>query len=160
MNNIYTMKAYKYDNKIHYEQPLTLYEKKDNYIALKGEIGRKLKHYTRNDIYTFDKRTIEYFFEDKWYTASFTFNSKGICDYIYCNICFPSKITENEVSFIDLDIDIIYEEGQTKVIDIDEFEAHKIKYKYPQKIIDKVLITIEELKKDIKEKNHPFGQYI
>lgn len=160
MTKKYIMKAYKYDNKLHYEQPLYLLKKSDNYIALKGEIGRKLIHYTRDAVYTFDKKTIEYFFKDRWYTASFIINKEGICDYIYCNICFPSKIMKNEVTFIDLDIDIIYEKGNIRVVDIDEFEEHKIKYKYPSNIINKVNETVQVLKKNINTKKHPFNLYI
>jgi len=156
----YTMKAYKHDNKLHYEQPLSFYKREDNYIALKGKAGRTLTHYTRNTTFLFDKNTIEYFFTDRWYTSAFVFNKQGICDYIYCNICFPSKIDNNVVSFIDLDIDVIYDKGQIIVVDQDEFEAHQIKYHYSKETIKKVIKTTKEVQQAIENKSFPFNLYI
>ncbi len=157
---MYTMKAYKYDGALHYEQPLELFEVNKKYIALKGHIGRELTHYTRDTVYTFDKETIEYFFFDKWYTAAFVFNDESICDYVYCNICLPSTLANQVVSFIDLDIDVIYYKGEVKVVDIDEFEEHLITYKYPKKTIAKVKEVTEEVILAIKSKKFPFNLYL
>ncbi len=157
---MYTMKAYKYDGALHYEQPLELNELNDEYISLKGHIGRKLTHYTRDTVYTFDKETIEYFFFEKWYTAAFVFNSHSVCDYIYCNICMPSKLLDQVVSFIDLDIDVIYDKGEVKIVDVDEFEEHLIKYKYPEETISKVKKVTKEVVASIKNRNFPFNLYL
>ncbi|MBN2852408.1 MAG: DUF402 domain-containing protein [Clostridia bacterium] len=158
--NQYLMKAYKYNGKEHYEQPLELFEIGSDFISLKGAIGRQLTHHTRNRIFTFDKKTIEYFFFERWYTAAFVFNDEGICDYVYCNVCLPSELKGNTVSFIDLDVDVIYEKGEIKVVDLDEFEENSKIYQYPEALIQQVKKTTEQLKTDIACKKHPFDLYI
>lgn len=158
--NTYTMKAYKFDGRLHYEQTLYLVSHKDGVLTLAGRKGRKLKHYTRDAVYTFDKNTLEYFFEDEWFTAALIFDDEGNVEQVYCNIAFPSEVKDDVVSFIDLDVDVLVKNGRIEVVDIDEFEEHKVIYKYGQKIEKKVFETVEQLKKRINEGKFPFDRKI
>lgn len=156
----YMMKAYKYDGKLHYEQPLTLYERFDNHVVLRGAKGRELIHHTRDKVFKFDKETYEYFFTDRWYTAAIVLDGNGNTVHVYCNIALPCTITEDTVEFIDLDVDVIVRDGKIEVIDLDEFEDHKIIYKYDKNIERKVFIAVDNVKNDIIEKKYPFNRDI
>ncbi len=157
---IYIMKAYKYDGRIHYEQPLKLKEKFDNHVVLEGAIGRELIHYTRDTVFTFDAKTYEYFFTDRWYTAALVFDNAGKIVHVYCNIAFPCKLKEDTVEFIDLDVDVIVRDGILEVVDIDEFEEHKKLYGYGKELEIRVFKAVDQVKKDITEGNYPFNRDI
>jgi len=154
------MKAFKYDGRLHYEQPLQLVERFDNHIVLKGAKGRELIHYTRDAVYKFDESTYEYFFEDRWYTAALVFDDDGKVVYVYCNIALPCKISGDIVQFVDLDVDVIVRYGKIEVIDVDEFEEHKILYGYDNELETRVFIAVDRVKDDIEKGNYPFNRDI
>lgn len=154
------MKAFKYDGKLHYEQPLQLYRKADNHVVLSGAKGRELTHYTRDAVYKFDQETFEYFFTDRWYTAALVFDDNGKVVHVYCNIALPCKITEEEVEFIDLDVDVVVRDGIIEVIDIDEFEEHKLRYGYSKDLQKRVFEAVDRVKSDIIRGNYPFDRNI
>jgi len=158
--NIYTMKAYKYDGRLHYEQPLKFVSYEEGVLVLAGSKGRSLTHYTRDAVYTFDENTLEYFFENRWYTAALVFDDDGKIVHVYCNIAKPAKIGHDTVSFIDLDIDVVVRDGKIEVVDIDEFEEHKVRYGYGPELEKKVLGTVKEVVSDIKGGVFPFDRKI
>ena len=157
---MYTMKAYKYDGALHYEQPLKLKERFDDHIVLEGAIGRKLIHYTRKTTFKFEAETYEYFFTDRWYTAAIVFDENRNVVHVYCNIALPCKIAEDTVEFIDLDVDVVVRDGIMEVIDIDEFEEHKELYGYGIELERKVFEAVDQVEKDITEGNYPFNRNI
>lgn len=154
------MKAFKYNGNLHYEQPLQLYKKHDNHLVLSGDKGRKLTHYTREAIYTFDQKTLEYFFTDRWYTAALVFDDDENVVHVYCNIAKPCKISEETVEFIDLDVDVVVRDGNVEVIDIDEFEEHKLLYGYSKDLQKNVFEAVNRVKNDISKGNYPFDRNI
>ena len=156
----YVMKAYKYDRRIHYEQPLQLEEKFRNHIVLRGAKGRELTHYTRDAVYKFDAATYEYFFTDRWYTAALVVDDDGKVVHVYCNIALPCKITDDTVEFVDLDVDVLVREGKIKVVDIEEFEEHKELYGYSENLEAKVFEAVDIVKRDIIDGNYPFNRDI
>lgn len=159
-NKIYTMKAYKYDGREHYEQQLQLVERDDRHLVLSGSKGRKLIHHTRDAVYTFDEETLEYFFTDRWYTAALVFDDTGKVIHVYCNIACPSVIKDEIVEFTDLDVDVVVIDGIIEVIDIDEFNEHRELYGYSSKLEKKVFDTVRQVKNDIEQRIFPFNRDI
>lgn len=154
------MRAYKYDGRLHYEQPLTLNEKSENHLVLEGAKGRELIHHTRGKTFRFNESTLEFFFTDRWYTAALIFDDNGNVIYVYCNIALPCRISDETVEFTDLDVDVVVKDGRIEVIDIDEFEEHKIKYKYGKDLEKKVFEAVETVIEDITFGNYPFNRDI
>lgn len=150
------MKAYKFDGTLHYEQTLEFLKKDQNHIVLKGNIGRKLKHYTRKKVFEFDKETKEYFFKDRWYTAALVYNEKGKIIHVYCNIAKPSVIKDNSVEFVDLDVDVLVQNGKIKIIDMNEFNENKEIYGYGKELEIKVLETVQLVVEHIEKGVYPF----
>lgn len=70
-------------------------------------------------------RFIEKYFDNRWY------NIFEIHDYRtdtlkgwYCNVTRPAVITENQIRYVDLALDLlVYPDGRQLVLDEDEFEA-------------------------------------
>ncbi|MFO7611219.1 MAG: DUF402 domain-containing protein [Clostridia bacterium] len=157
-NKTYVMKAYKYDGRLHYEQPLQLEGRFHDHLVLKGAGGRKLTHYTRDAVYTFHEESKEFFFLKRWYTAALIYGDGGAVEYVYCNIAVPCRITDETVEFIDLDVDVVVKNGRIEVLDMDEFEEHKSKYGYKENLVAKVMQTVDELKKHISDGDYPFEE--
>jgi hypothetical protein len=128
--------------------------------VLKGEKGRKLKHYTRGKVFEFDKETREYFFSDRWYTAALVYDEDGKVEHVYCNIAKPGVISETSVEFVDLDVDVIVRDRQISIIDIDEFNENKVFYGYGRKLEEKVMEAAEEVVEHIKNGVYPFDKEI
>ena len=70
-------------------------------------------------------RFLEEYFSDRWYNIfeihdRITGNLKGW----YCNVTRPAVITDTEISYIDLALDLlVFPDGTQLVLDEDEFEA-------------------------------------
>ncbi|HPJ22419.1 MAG TPA: DUF402 domain-containing protein [Clostridia bacterium] len=159
-NEKITMKAYKYDGRLHYEQELDFVDFNNGALVLAGRKGRKLRHYTRDTVFTFEEKTLEYFFEDRWYTAALVFDDSGKVIHVYCNIALPAKIQDGTVSFVDLDIDVIVRDGIIEVVDEDEFRLHKEIYGYGIEIEKRVYETVDLVKSTIINGEFPFNMEI
>ena len=159
------MKAYKYKDKLHYESTLDLYARQDNLVILHGPLNRQLIHHTRGKVFTFDRQSLEFYFNDRLYTVACVFNNKGQIEYYYCNIAMPCIFgTKNtnpdaltEITFVDLDLDVIMQKDLTyKIVDRDEFEIHQKELNYPPEIITMAEKGLEWIQKDILERLFPF----
>lgn len=71
---------------------------------------------------------------DRWFTAMF--NDEPRSTEIYCDITTPAEFTDDLVTMIDLDLDVIRKrDGQIIIDDEDEFAEHQVKYGYPADVI-------------------------
>lgn len=160
MNNIIKIKAFKYPNVLHYEWEGELLEKTSDYVIVLCKYGRKLIHYTKNDVYTLNNTSIEYFSLNEWFTVA-TEVEKGIITSNYCNVAMPSVLVGNEIQFVDLDLDLIKKlNGNWEVVDEDEFESNSIKYNYPVELKNEALKALDNLKLKVKKGNFPFNKDI
>jgi protein associated with RNAse G/E len=153
--------VYKYNNKLHYEWQTILIKENDNYVLVKGEIGRKLKHYTKGKVFNCPLKSLEFFSLTEGFTVNIDISNSGDIEY-YCNICLPSKfnLEEKNLSFIDLDLDLIIDnKGHLKVIDEDEFILNSESMSYPKDIIDLTYKNLENLKKKIRNNEFPFDGF-
>lgn len=156
-SNIVTIKAYKYGNIKHYQWPVKVIEKNNDFLICKGEPGRILKHFTRNKEFVFEKPSIEYFSFRDWFTLAMNIDGQKIESY-YCNISKPVFWEGDKVlSFIDLDLDLVKNKGEGwKVVDEDEFEVNSRKYKYPVELVNRTKKELEVLISKIENKKFPF----
>jgi protein associated with RNAse G/E len=70
-------------------------------------------------------RFVEFFFRDRWYNIFAVYaRDTDVLKGWYCNICRPADISETAVRCEDLALDLwVDPEGQTLVLDRDEFAA-------------------------------------
>ncbi|OCT12948.1 hypothetical protein A8709_21745 [Paenibacillus pectinilyticus] len=155
MTNQITIQALKYGDLLHYEWNTTLLEKTDSHVFVLGEYGRQLHHYTKQNVFTIENWTIEYFSFDSWFTVSADVVGGKIQQY-YCNINQPAKMNGNTVSFVDLDLDYVQRKGVWMVVDEDEFETNAMKFEYPQELIHRAEQELRNLKDLISRKEFPF----
>jgi uncharacterized protein len=73
---------------------------------------------------------------DVWWTA--LFNAEPASTEIYCDIASPARwVDEDEVTAVDLDLDVVRKRADQRVdiVDEDEFAEHQVRYGYPAEVI-------------------------
>lgn len=112
-------------------------------------------YFNRDDSMLFDvvikrnDRFIEAFFSDRWYNIfeirdRESSNLKGW----YCDICKPAVITENQISYIDLALDLwVYPDGKQEVLDEDIFNQLDISANIRQSAVN----SLQDLKENFFE---------
>lgn len=152
------MKSMKYPNIPHYEWKGRLLRKTPEYVVVLCESGRELKHHTKNTTFTVDVTSLEYFFLKEGYTVAMEIEEGKILSY-YCNIAMPSVLNGNQLSFVDLDLDVVKRRNEDwMVVDEDEFEVNSVKYGYPVELKEYALRSLYLLQNKISDNLFPFDE--
>ena len=159
LNKHIKIKALKFPDIPHYEWEGEILEKTEHYLLVLCKSGRELIHHTKNEVYIINTTSIEYFPLKKWYTAAMEIEEgTGALISAYCNIAMPSVLNQNEISFIDLDLDFIKRKNEDwEVVDEDEFEINSMKFQYPEELKNEALKALEKLKQDVANSIFPFN---
>lgn len=146
--------AYKHNKDLYrcWEKSI-IFKETDEYIAIINEEvlvteinGRKWKT---------NEPAIWFFFKKKWYNVICMFKEKGI-NY-YCNIASPFITEEETIKYIDYDLDIkVFNDGSYKILDLKEFNRNRMNWNYSKEIVDKLWLSVDELKIMIKNKDTVF----
>ena len=100
--------------------------------------------------WTTKEPAIIFYYKDKWYNIISQFKKRGI--YYYCNIATPYVIDDKTIKYIDYDLD-----GTFRVLDLGEYEYHKEKMGYSDKIDTAVNYELNNLINMFKNKEGPFN---
>ena len=117
----------------------------EEYIDLIGEFAETVDHQALGRI---AKGTLsrERFYFDRWYNYFIFELPAGSVRNCYVNISLPPTIGKYVIDYIDLDIDlIIWPDGRTETLDLDEFETNSIRYAYPAEIREGALKTLNKI---------------
>jgi len=98
-------------------------------------------------------RFVETFFSDKWFNIFEIYDrDDGKIKGWYCNITKPAEITENEITYSDLVLDLwVDAEGKQVVLDEDELNELNV----DEELKKKIYASLDELKKYFEIKNPP-----
>lgn len=155
VNRTMNIQALKYGNRPHYEWNARLLEQNGDYVFVLAEYGRKLRHFTKNSVFTLNNWTIEFFSSSRWFTVAADIKDGRVVQY-YCNINEPSVINGDDISFVDLDLDYVWRNGEWAVVDEDEFELHRVKLGYPEELVRRARTELEQLKQLVSRREFPF----
>ncbi|NGP45099.1 DUF402 domain-containing protein [Bacillaceae bacterium SIJ1] len=79
----------------------------------------------------------------------------------YCNVAMPSVIRNDELSFVDLDLDLVKESNEDwKVVDEEEFTMNSQTYHYPAALKDNAIKALATLKEKAKQESFPFDEAV
>jgi uncharacterized protein len=82
-----------------------------------------------------DHHRVRLFPRNAWWSA--LFNDEPHETEVYCDITTPAEISDNTVTTVDLDLDIRrMRDGTVQVVDEEEFAVHRVKYNYPDRVVD------------------------
>lgn len=75
----------------------------------------------------------------------------------YVNIALPSTWDDGTLRFVDLDLDVIWRaDGLLVLDDEDEFDEHRVRWGYPQEVVDRCWAAVAEVKALIEKRAAPF----
>lgn len=105
---------------------------------------------------TYDTGFAMLFPRDAWWTV--VFNAQPHKLDIYCDITTVPVWLDNEVTMVDLDLDVVLtREGRLFVDDEDEFAEHQVLMKYPPHVIAEAEASAKWLMKAVADRQGPFG---
>lgn len=97
-----------------------------------------------------------YFPRNEWFNVVIIFQPKQYV--FYCNLASPFLFTENELTYIDYDIDIIVNNDYSyQIVDEQEFYYHSQVLQYPPQVIANVAHARTQLEVMIKQRQGPFS---
>ncbi|MGF9978661.1 DUF402 domain-containing protein [Viridibacillus arvi] len=160
MSNLVKIKALKFPDILHYEWEGELLLHTSDYLLVLCKPGRKLIHHTKNKIFTIENTSLEYFSLKEWFTAAMEVEDGKVVS-TYCNVAKPSIFNNEEISFVDLDLDFIQEKNKEWiVVDEDEFESNSIKFGYSIELKRETLKALKRLKEEVTRGNFPFNNQV
>ncbi|WUH94266.1 DUF402 domain-containing protein [Streptomyces sp. NBC_00433] len=95
---------------------------------------------------------------EAWWTA--TFNGAPRRTEIYCDITTPPRWpSPDEVTMVDLDLDVLLKRATSQpiLVDEDEFAEHQVRYGYPADVIAAAQDSADWLMDAVAEARGPFG---
>ena len=135
----FTINSRKYDLSLRRSWNAVLVERSPEHLLLEGVFEQEISH---RDLGLVAKgtRSAETFFPERWYNYFAFFEPSGKLRNHYINISMPPEIGAETIDYVDLDVDVIvWPDGRIDIVDIDEFEANVIAYRYPSDVIERVI---------------------
>ncbi len=98
---------------------------------------------------------VTFFLPAVWHNVVALIEQAGIR--YYCNISSKPLLNGNVITYIDYDLDVIkYPNGQTIVVDRDEYEVNSRLYRYPVSVKEQVEQSLQLLLQRIERLDIPF----
>lgn len=144
-SRLVTIRSLAFDGTVRREWTGEIISETSTRIDLVGVFERTIEH---TDLGLIEAGTVsyEFYWPDRWYNI-FRFESPGgeLRNY-YCNIAMPPVLTDTQLSYIDLDVDVLIWPGKKPIVlDRDEFEANSRTFGYPSEVVDKAEATLKTL---------------
>ena len=144
----------KWDGAAHKQDPLQ-YLGRDKYgLWLWGPAGRR-HGLGERDFFITEQDTVVLIPENSWWTCAWWIGHPQV--ELYVDICTPAQWADGRVTHVDLDLDVIrFLDGRAEIADKDEFEAHRVKYGYPQEVVDEANSAAQEVFAMVSRNAPPF----
>jgi protein associated with RNAse G/E len=144
------VRSCKFDGTVHRTWTARLVERTEHRIVLEGEFESEVRHPLLGTIER-GAQTREIFWTDRWYSVFQFLHGGGGVRLHYVNINLPPTLNGSELTFIDLDIDLLIQaDGTYSILDEDEFQTNAELFNYPAELRARVHRTVAELSKQIK----------
>ncbi|GAB4118604.1 MAG: DUF402 domain-containing protein [Roseiflexaceae bacterium] len=145
----------KYDGSLHYRYPMLLVEATPELVTTYVAPGAPVKSY--RGAMTTQRHTLALFWLDRPYNLHINWSADWRPLSHYVNVATPATWDEQVVRFIDLDLDVIWRQDNSIILDDeDEFELHREVFGYPSSIIDESWRSRNEVCDLINRRVYPF----
>jgi uncharacterized protein len=153
-----TVCVHKYDGVEHRRWQANLVQQRQSLIVLQGVFEGEVNHHLMGRIAN-GTTSIEYYWLNRYYNVFRLIEPSGEFRSFYCNISTPVQWTNNMLTYIDLDIDVLVEpDFSYRIIDLDDFEANAERLKYPDEIQRNAKESLAELVSLIEHRQFPFSE--
>jgi protein associated with RNAse G/E len=98
------------------------------------------------------------FWRGRWYNVFTNYHEDGTLRHFYCNVAMPPLIEDSTIIFVDLDLDVqVWPDGTSRILDMDEFEQHRVQYGYPDWVQANALQAVNDILALAVARQGPFG---
>jgi protein associated with RNAse G/E len=135
MSNLIRVTYRKYDGSLHWNGVMRRLGEDDHGIWLGWGSGLTMRR-GHNPPIVFPEPQVTLFPRKAWWTGTFHAAPRDV--EVYCDITtIPEWPTPDEVTMVDLDLDVIRRRAprHTHIDDEDEFLEHQVRYAYPPEVI-------------------------
>jgi len=140
----------------HYEWTAAVVSQGDGCVICHGAPGRRLIHHTKGRVFIADTWSVEFYSFSEWFTVSVDVDVDGVLQR-YCNIAEPARLDGDVLSFVDLDLDLVWRRGSGwQVVDEDEFAVNAARFTYPPPLVAAARTALEGLRARVEGKGFPF----
>lgn len=157
-DQIITINSRKFDDHIRRSWKGGLVHEDDDLLILVGTFNEEVEH---NDLGHIRAGTVsfEHFWFNRWYNIFRFHEPDGTLKAHYANITMPPTFTDEVINYVDLDIDVVvWPDSRVEVLDRDDFETNKVKYNYPDEVIQQAENGLSELLALFEQRKFPFTQ--
>ena len=147
----------KYDGSLHWHQTMLYLGEDEHGIWLGARSGATAQRGNEPPV-RFEAPSVQLIPAGQWWTA--VFNDPPARAEVYCDISTPAQWrSPNEVTMIDLDLDVVRVRADHRVFvdDEDEFAEHQVRYKYPPDVISQAEQAAAWLLAAVSAGVEPFG---
>jgi len=151
------IQAYKHDGSFHrcWSHGFVVRDDED-YIVVVSNRTRVVESNCRS--WHTKEKAVFIFSKKEWFNTIATFLEEGGVRF-YVNIASPAIIDNNYIKFIDYDLDLkLFPTGFTKVLDVNEFNAHCEKYGYSSDLKRILENAVNENIEKFKNKQEPYQE--
>jgi uncharacterized protein len=153
----------KYDGSLHWHQTMTRLGEDEHGVWLGARRGIVAQRGHEPPVVV-KQAHVMLFRPDVWWTA--VFNARPQRVEIYCDITTPISWPDpRQVTMVDLDLDVVRarrgvvppRKGAVSVLDEDEFAEHRVRYAYPEDVIDQARAATTWLSGALGDGTEPFA---
>ena len=153
-NSIVKIHSYKHDKKSHRVwNNVTVLDFNEEVLVVGNYKARVVESNGR--YWNTKEPAICFFYSNEWFNVIAMLKEDGI--HYYANIASPAIVDNGYLKFIDYDLDYkLFPNGDSKVLDENEFHDHMTTLKYDKELIDKVRSSLNEVMEIAKCEKFPF----
>lgn len=139
------VRSTKYDGSPHWEFDSWFVLEKGSLLVTSNFAGQELQTWKGPWTNPYDTRN--HFWVDRWYNVMRLEQPHGGgLDGWYCNVTTPTQYDGANVYYVDLDLDVrVSRDGETEVLDEDEFIEHSERFGYPPEVVDEARRAVDKL---------------
>lgn len=153
---IVTINSRKFDNKIYRSWQAELLSETDELLTFVGIFEKEISH-PHLGIIRRGTVSYEFYWKHCWFNIFRFHEPEGELRNFYCNLNQPPIFENDVLDYIDLDVDVlVWSDYSFQILDMDEFEAHALKYNYSPELRRKVELALKELLLMIEHRTFPF----
>ncbi|MEI2704993.1 MAG: DUF402 domain-containing protein [Ilumatobacteraceae bacterium] len=101
----------------------------------------------------FDFEALVFFPRDRWWNAMFL---EGAHVDAHIDITMPATISGSIITTVDLALDVIIRDGNVQLVDLAEFDEHRVLYRYPAAQVHEARQAAREVQSMIADAIFPF----
>ena len=154
----FTVRVLRYDGTEYRRWHARLVRRDGSLIVFEGEFDIEVQHSNLGHI-PIGTRTVEYYWQDRWYNVFRFLGDTGETRLWYCNINLPPIIEDSSITYVDLDLDVMVRpDFSYQILDSDEFAHHARLFQYPRDVQESAQQALAEVISRVEGRQFPFNE--